>query len=1296
VELLADVLRLLAEYAFTKAADPLLAKVFSRSAVERATERTAGSVDITGLRKPAVSVALENWIGSDTFEGLLRELKAGSRLLDEKVVAAFIQVTGFDAGDRTSPLAREVLRFFSQFLLEELYSTEAGLAIHANREEVLHGRNLAATLETREEVRQLAARMEARDPVMIAELQRVLEPRLVAVDRLLQQGLREDPGYPRDERDRVYHTRIDEAKKLLDEGRPEAARQLLSSIRGDLSREPASADLTFRVAMNVGVAAVMLNDIPTAVEEFDRARALKPESAKALTNSAMAALVQGRYEDALGWAEQAHEREPRNGQAAAMLLQALERLGRHERVAEFVANEPWTVDDPSCLVALGAIETRKGNYGQAEQKLRRALAITPEDPQVLALLTEAILVPVFDRVNEDPPLPSTLPQPDRDKLDEARRLLDQAILRLDSRERDPRLAEALVNRATVRTLLDETDAALDDLGRVLGEDPAHAAALRAKAKVLLRKGNLPEAAAALERVLPAARGPEILLPLAAIYGELGEARSVPVLIEPIWVADSPDRTQLHIAAVLLKAYDALRDESAARRVREAIRRNWPSDPDALIVLADHSERQGLREDAIALLQEALASSKGRSRDRAASALADLYIQVERYGDAAELLEKVADVSRDTGITRRYLVCLLNAGYYREALDLARRLRGSGRPLPVVTEVEIRILEFIGDIGEARKLLEQLSDIEPSEVRHRLRLAGLAVRRGDRDGAREVLRRIRDDEVRDNSHHLMQLAQIRAWVGEPNALPAAYEARRLGYADPKIHLAYIGVVMACEKWNDPLLQVEAAHVGATVVLRRDDETKRFTVVAKGEAPYPGDVEQDTVLGEKLQGLRKGQTIQFVTGPFEESPYEVAEVQSKYVAAVQETFTDFTTLFPGHPGFHKVEIKDKDITKILAAVERRRDRVTQAASLYLGRKLTLGALAKFTGSTLVEAWAGMISLPDGHIIASRGDAQERERESRNVSSAEVALVLDLTALLTLNYLGLLERLPKQFPRLIVPQQVLDQINDSLASAEYLPDPAMFLAKVGEAYVREEITPEALAQSRKRLETIRDFVLTNTSVEAVQSILKLGRDRYAELEDVLGKESVAAVLRAGEGDAVLYSDDLGLREIGQSDWNVKGVWTHAVLERMRDSGVLSQTEFCEAVSKLAVARYHFLPVAPDILLGVLWANGMDVTSSVVGVFELLAGGEGETTEESAVAAAAELLRMLWLEPVPLEKRLAILDLTLHSITKGRLPVRVISALKRRLRGRLSLLPVAEQQIFETIDLWVRQQALRGRLLP
>jgi len=186
---------------------------------------------------------------------------------------------------------------------------------------------------------------------------------------------------------------------------------------------------------------------------------------------------------------------------------------------------------------------------------------------------------------------------------------------------------------------------------------------------------------------------------------------------------------------------------------------------------------------------------------------------------------------------------------------------------------------------------------------------------------------------------------------------------------------------------------------------------------------------------------------------------------------------------------------------------------------------------------------------------------------------------------------------------------------------------------------------------------------------------------------------MLVARENKTVLYSDDLRLRQYAQAEWQVRGIWTQSVLRQMLQKQLLTEDEYCDAVTKLFWLNYRHVSINAHDLMWALKQDGMEITPRVMRLFTVLQGPD--CSEESAALVVADLIRSVWLESAIVSTRQFVLELALDSLTTRHPASSALLKLKQALQPRFALIPQAIPEIYQTIDLF-RRQRLSFRLRP
>ncbi len=1230
------------------------------------------AIEATGRLFPNIEGlegTLKKWCESDDFIVLLKKLKNGERnITNDNVIASFLENSRFHMGDRTHETSKEILLIFFKKLEDEIMTTKDGLPFHSRREEVLH----------------------AEAKVLIQDVSKSMSNQLTEVrDAILKHIMVDDIEESPKIQEKIYHARIDEAKTLIQKGKARSAQEILQRLRKDLLGKSISGELEFRIATNLGACALESDNLTEAKTEFKRALSYKPNNEKALANAALADIMSGNTTTALDLSKKALDVDANYPHALSVFIQSLGYPTRKDEIDALLKEKPWISEDATCAFALGYIKLKANEYNEAEKYFRNCLKVSHQNPNVYELLAMAIFAPIQKLIKDGHTLPWRLPADLQTRIKQAKDLLGKAIDILKDYENRRHLHEALVNRAALCGILGDFDQALADCDKVLVEDNVNYTALQDKGITLLQLGKTSDAIETLKKIAHMKETPRARIILAQAYLSNEEYGEVLQILGEIWQPEIDDPEQIQIADLLLTAHSKLGNTSEIKEICQFLTKTWPSNPDALVVIANQRNREGKFEQAVELLNEALEYTQSNKTDLIVLNLADIYYSHFKFAEAAQMYERVVDKNNDNVILRRYLISLYNSRSYREALLISRDIRKNGPVIPVITEIETFILEFVGDLEKSKELLSQLTVVEPEKTRHRIRIGIIELRQNNKEKAREILSGISYEQVRNNSHELIQIANARLILGMSDVMLFAYRARRIDFNNPNVHLAYMWLFLNRGQPDQGLLTPKTVGIECVVQLKQNGEKKVFIITDEDADNRDNrELNSNDPLAKKLLGYKKNQTVSLKEGPYEELEYKIEDIQSKYVFAFQETINEFTTRFPDHPALQKVDIKNNDFSKVFLALDERSKLLANVLKFYKGNQLTLGAFAQLVGSNEIETWAGLIGQVDGRIIAHGNIKQEL-----SILPQQTAIVVDITALLTIGYLDLWKNFATRFQQIIVPQSILDNIQACLVRNHVGIRPTMTLWKENNRYHRQEIPQAELDNGKRFLEKIIDFIKKKAAIVPESSLLEIDSDKFNELCKLIGRSAVCSILVAKHNNLPLYSDDRALRIIAEKEWQVAGIWIQSILADMRRTQIITEDEYHEAIEKLILANYFFVSVEAKDLVWILHRHNMIITPAVQRIFEVLYGPD--CSEESAINVIADLIRMVWLEAPLFTQKLMILDLCLKTLITGRLNMRVLFKLKAALQIRFALLPLALQTIFQNIKIWEQTKLLKGGLI-
>jgi tetratricopeptide (TPR) repeat protein len=1196
-----------------------------------------------------VADALREWCESDEFRQLLDRFVTGTPSSGHaELVDSFLETSAFFLpGEERRSTASDIVAAFFTRLYHLLLLSPEGPVIAAVRDEALHlqGHQLTRTALT--EVGEIKA--------LLVEGQATAHPT------------------------NSQHAQIDAASELLKLGKPLAARTLLQRIKGSLSSD-ADSRVWMRVEANLAAAALATDDLDEARSRY--AAALQHgEESRVLAIGAQVELAKGDADRGLELARRAWDAE-QVSHSAAVLLFAMHQVKDQAGIRHLRNERIWIDADPQCLAVLGVTAAEDGRLVEALDYFRKSLAADPTNTRVRVQLAMNLVASVQQDIAGEPPLPWQMDPELLGRLEEAESLLTTSIVELDGQEpRDPHL-EAVALRAITRGLLARPNDAVVDADYVLHERPHHYTALRTKGLALI--GSKPDIAAEALAGAWAASQEEGMVGFALAHalrstGQLQDATELLNLL--IERKESSDRERIAALALLGELNHQMGNTAGMERTESRLINDWPDDPNAHVAAAAIARADGRLEIAIHHLEVALTQAAGNLRSQVAFELADAMIAAERFDDASTLLATLVDDSAPMTAKQRYAAALFNAGRLKEALLFSRRQRGEGDVLPVITEVEAWVLARIGDLPQAQDLFRRLGEKE-HRPDHLLQAAGIAVQRRELGDAKELVQRVAINDVRRDAYQLMQLAQLRQAVGLPGALEAAYIARRRGYGDPKVHMAYLSVFL--QRGADDAITLSPEEVGPDVsITLRGGGTDRVIRIEDDEPDRArGDVAAIDDLAERLRGAKPGDEVVISDDGITRVAYTVVELRHKYVEAFQETLTNFSTLFPGRDELRAISVAGDDFGGVFRLLDRQHSSTTQILQLYESRRAPVGMVARLLGRTPIEVASALRAESSRAIPVSTGQGADFAREIEAAASEDV--VIDETGLLTIDDLALWDVVGTVYRRIKVPQQIVDELRTAIAENADLK-PSGYMGKTEAGYFFRDIAEEELAAQQTRLDALMAAIEKHAEVSAPEGLLDLGGTTLAELTSTIGAGTLAAIHLARQDNTSLWADDLATRLLAQSEWHVSGTWTQPVLRRMLAEGALDRSKYADAIATMALWGFQFLLPEPNDLLSVIQSDVAGGNRTARVLTHLLGP---DYARDYAVSLAVGILRGLFLMPITSERRALLIDLVLTSVTRGRSPSQTLNQLLTELWPRLRLMPLAQSEVAQVVRIWMGQR--------
>ena len=1065
--------------------------------------------------------------------------------------------------------------------------------------------------------------------------------------------------------------KIDVARNLINRGLVTAARVELEELN---RHEELSDDLKFRIFTNLGACALAIGEFENARTRLLEAYELQPDSQKGIVNAALAAQLDGDSERSMELARKARELDPKDPQATSILLRELWETGNTEQFEELIATEEWVTRDKHCAMELATIRMQEARLDEAAALCRVLIEVDAGNAQSHLILCECLILQAQTEIRTlgftDEPI---------GKLREAVESATTALEFLPSDLVEQRQA-ALVSRACAHAILDEMDDALRDLDNELVSVPSKLDAVNVnKGLVLIRLGRSNQARAAFEEVHDPELRSELVLPLARACLLSGDAKAALNLLEGSFSLEEPAWEDVLKATTLVYAEQQLGIEDSLGQLLAAKLEQHPNDPRLLTLSSIHRSILGNPENADELLIEALEHSTAYDREIILTDLGTLYMSLGRFSEAADAFtEIVRDVATHPSALA-LLYCLAKSDRLRETLDWARVVRHvHATPPREAIEAEAYVLEQIGDAGATALIREELCSRSDSTPLDSVFLAVTQLRCGDRNLAQETIQSIQASELREHPGAICRLSKMKLALGMPGFLDDAYLALRWGFNDPESYKNYFELFLSRDE--DKSIP-EYVAPGCAVLLKSESEQWWHILDEGEESNNRFELSSSDDLAQRLIGRRTGETVTLRRGP-DELSYEIVGIQSKFVRKFQETIEEFPTRFPSDASLSSIKIEDNDFTNLFNIVEQRHVLIRNAENAYLEGNLPLSTFASLIGRSTFEVW--MDCAMNGAASVRFGSGNDEEfRVSRQLLHEAESVVLDMSALLTAYELGLSRHLRNRFTQVLVPQHVIDELQQFYFSLLGNVSSAGHLNKgFGGGYELTEISDNALMERKAFVHSILEFAESFDRVPAYR-LLETGDAKH--LAEALTHAGVGAVFAGSEQPStgyLLISDDLGLSNVARS-FGTGAVNTQALLHDLLRVEIITGEEYSSYIENLVLLNYWFVRVTSEDIVRRLGVNGYMTSEGTRAMFKTLE--DPDCSEDSAVSVGAGVIVALS-GNVPYEQLELILAAVIESLKKARSGKMVLRKFRKELEDRLTLTPHWRMQILQSVDLYIR----------
>jgi tetratricopeptide (TPR) repeat protein len=1064
--------------------------------------------------------------------------------------------------------------------------------------------------------------------------------------------------------DAEYSAEIQMIRAALKEGHPRVALQQGATLRTRIW-ELAGPVPRARLLVLLAHAHLELGEGEQASQLLIEAAGQAPNDAYVQAQVALGHSLAGNEDAARTWATKALAQNPTD--MVAIQVAALHDDRNDEEV--LATYEKEVGKRAELYAVLGHKAARRKESAKARAWFDQAISLDPKDANVLASAADAIIGSVNSELTSrfDGSLAA------RPDLLRAVKFLEEAIASLSDESMRKARASWFVALVLAKRLLmakdtvETAEAALLACGR-----PDELVRLRAA--IASDAGDHAKVVELVEPLSLPREFDDVGL-LAAAYGNLGQLeRSTSLWLELLSRDDIPDHIRhearrSHAFSLLLADKKAEAKSIVAQHLAATPRSLSP-----LLVAVAVAERLAETGERDRFLEEAVSAATTGSTYLQLQ-LGDALMRAQRWADASEVYARVVTEGDDNFYARRYQQALFKAGRYDTLLKSCQSVESKHGLTRYVAEMRSSVYELLGDLARAADACRAFLAIEPTHPVLGLRLALVLQRGGDPAGSEAALRQIDSNAMPDVDSSAI-LAQMLVRVGRSTeALEVAYRMRKRHSGEVEAHLRYVSIYMlakgSTEADSDSPVRLDSA-----VQLTGTGAPGWILVSSASDA----DVNQKEYapqhpLSTALIGKRAGDTIPVLTAS---QPWTITSVGTKYGFAFGRTVELFPAHFPTEAGIEQHEFGSGGTEQFARQLKDRlkRDEPRREAMLneYAAGRLGIGSVATILGLTTWQAMGTLLDSPRG-LICSTNSREERQNGLGLLRDSQAALVLDITAVISLDEAGLLRTGSVSRRPLVVAQRTLDEVASEHFRWQTTPDEgSMSIGVDGDRLIKYETGPDEVRRRREYFQGLLEWLRATAKVEAVAPSVAERHTLHDDIGEFLGEAFWDSIRIAAAPGMVLVSDDLCIRGLAQNELGVRGVCTGILLAAEVEAGHLERSVFSEAIARMTVAGYRTLSTDSLVLEAAARVDQWRLGPWLSKVLSTLRGPD--TNTQSAILVAAEFVRAIWLNVVLSAQRAALLIAVLDALAVGRDRDGVAAALRARLQTMFRLLPIAADE--------------------
>ncbi|HRE12418.1 MAG TPA: hypothetical protein PLN22_16520, partial [Ignavibacteria bacterium] len=687
---------------------------------------------------------------------------------------------------------------------------------------------------------------------------------------------------------------IDYAKKLLNEFNPDSALHYLENLKARIWNTAIVTSIDKnRIITLIGHSKFAMNLHKEAASLYIEAYQYNRNDEIAKINFALGNFILGELNVVKATCEDILSINPQCVDAYAFQI---DMLSNDKSIEEALLPIPKNLqEDPAILFGLGMFYMRKGNSLEAIELIEQSIHDKPEK-----LEYKAILANIFLTEAQKKELIVGYEEYKKDKSERALSLYNDVIDKIQNKELEKYRSSWYTNRGTAKGYLLDENGSIEDLLRSIHFDPKDTVAIHNLAMAYKGNNQIGKAIDLLENEdIPDFDFRNILL------GEFYRFSKNYVKAKERYryVIDSVKDPKLIYEArrLLVIALQQNGENEEARKINEELQKQ---NKDDIILLVNQSKfylENGDEINAINALKHAYAVVNEETNLRYIKILANALYDFKLYEEASILLRKISNIDSNSPTFDSNNKDLLNAyiklHQYDKALEICSILRPLIPENDQLAEIETHIHERTGNLEAAYKAYTEYFRYRNDDWEMLVRFAGLNLRMGNLVELDSFLHSEIDHSKLniEASKYLAQLYDLRNI--QSKFLDLSYEMRRRFYDESQIHSTFIALMMQAGEKYLYLQDIKNVGLDTVVFLKNGKITKHYIIEDRTDSDISKkEINVSTEIGRKLINKVIGDIVELTNNPLLNEQWEIVEIKSKYLFALEESMAVFNEFFP----------------------------------------------------------------------------------------------------------------------------------------------------------------------------------------------------------------------------------------------------------------------------------------------------------------------------------------------------------------------------------------------------------------